>query len=140
MTVIRFDVRDLALGGDIPAAKGSVSVVYRDGRGVIPAYDVDGVKVIFGGEIKVPFEDGELAAPLDVPPTIAGELYARVTVENTTNGRRLVSRNVAIPATGPIDFGDLVIVDPQTFAPVVLTPSLQQTIETVAREALWDTF
>lgn len=140
MTVIQFDVRDLALGGDQPATRGQVSVVYRDASGPVAAYEVDGAKVVFGREITLPFAAGILLGSLDVPPTIPDEVYARITIENITLGRRLISRNVIIPETGPVDFGDLVIIDPQTFAPVVLTPTLQQTIETVAREALWDRF
>ncbi|WP_442575856.1 hypothetical protein ACSBPH_01515 [Microbacterium sp. F51-2R] len=119
MTVINLTALERLLEAPGPIAEGEVTVDYWAGRG--PVTVVDGADVVFPSRIRVGIVDGVLVAPLDVPGT-GGVACARVRVASKKGPA--VTRFVEIPDVGPVDFGDLVVVDPVSFAPTPQPPSL----------------
>lgn len=125
MPVVEITNLETILGAPGPISRGHVQVVYWAGTG--PYVAVSGGDVIFPAPIVVEIVDGALVAVLDLVPT-NDACCVRIEVWSyDTNQRIRVFR--AIPASGPVDFGDLVAVDPTSFAPVVPTPTLIETID-----------
>ena len=111
MTVVNLTVDETALGGPV-GAQGRVTVEYVAGSSRYVS--VEGDRVVLPKPVTVRFTAGVLTDPLDLEPT--RDVCAAVFVIRPDSGRSL-RRVVEIPETGPVDFGDLVVVDPDLFAP-----------------------
>lgn len=129
MTVISLLPEEVARGGPEGAERGVVTVDYV--AGAAPFIGVEGERVVLPRTVTVRFTDGVLDAPLDVEPT-RGVCAARIVVKSSVTGH-LSRRHVAIPEDGPVAFGDLVDVNPDTFA-----PSQDPTISDTIRNTLLD--
>jgi len=109
-----------------PLRNGTVSVV--PWAGVRPYVRVDGADVEFPVELTIRIRDGVLDQELEITPPPSGEACVRIRIEDTDR-RRTLERFVLVPASGEVDFEDLVDVDPSSFEPVDVTPSLIETID-----------
>lgn len=127
MTIVRLTALERMLGVAGRLTSARVSVEYWAGAG--PYLAVDGPTVTFPAPITVPIVDGAPVVPLDLEP------WGCVRWRITGNGYRLV-RYTAIPETGPVDFGDLVDVDPATFEQVVVPESVAQMVTRLVSEAV----
>lgn len=134
MTVIVLTALETVLGSPVPVKSGSVTAQYWAGSRAFK--NVDGAEVTFPSTITVPIVDGAPVSPVDLQPT-AGVCSVRWRI---TGAGFSVTRYTSIPVTGPVDFGDLPVVDPYLFAPVSPTPTLADYIATVAAEATFDRF
>lgn len=112
MTTIELTVLETILGGYGPVDSGTVSATYWAGNE--PYLSVVGDEVRFPSEIKVQVIDGA-TVPLDMVPT-RGVCCVRWVVRDHRSGHRL-TRYTTIPDVPAVDFGDLIDVDPATFAP-----------------------
>lgn len=122
------------LGGPGSLAAGAATFEYWAGDR--PFVAVDSETVTLPKAITVAIVDGAAVDDLQLEETT--DCCVRTVIRSEVTGSYLV-RFVEIPAgTDPIPFGDLPVVDPATFAPADVTPTLQQTIESVARELFWD--
>jgi hypothetical protein len=128
MTVVNVTALRTLLGSPGPIPRGSVIVDYWAGSS--PYTAVDGDTVTFPATITVPIVDGELEEPLELEPT-GGLCCARVMV--LAPGRS-ITRFVEIPDVGPVDFGDLPVVDPVAFVPVAPTATLLQQLTAALRD------
>ena len=134
MTVVNLTVDETALGGPV-GTDGRVIVEYVAGsRGYI---QVDGDRVVLPKPVTVRFTDGVFDAPLDLEPTRG--VCAAAFVIRVDSGRSL-RRVVEIPETGPVDFGDLVVVDPDAFAPGPADQTLRDWILLQITELTTDRF
>jgi hypothetical protein len=111
MTVVTLNGLETMLGAPGPMKRGKVQVDYWAGARAVTR--VDGADVTFPSQITVAIADGSLVEVLDLPAT-GGVCCVRIVV--SSGGKQLI-RFVEIPASGPVDFGDLVDVDPATFIP-----------------------
>lgn len=112
MTTIELTALETILGGYGPVDSGTVSATYW--AGIEPYLSVVGDEVRFPSEIKVQVIDGA-TVPLDMAPT-RGVCCVRWVVRDHRSGHRL-TRYTTIPDVPAVDFGDLIDVDPATFAP-----------------------
>lgn len=136
MTVVNLTVDETILGGTGAATSGRVTVDYF--AGTRPYVRVVGETVTLPKSVTVPFAAGILSAPLDLEPT--GDVCAaRIVIRSDTTGAQL-RRYVAIPDTGPVDFGALIDVDPSLFTPVTPDQSLRDWIETEITNRTVDRF
>ncbi|MCC2033055.1 hypothetical protein [Microbacterium allomyrinae] len=127
MTVVTLNGLETMLGAPGPMKRGKVQVDYWAGARAVTR--VDGADVTFPSQITVAIADGSLVEVLDLPAT-GGVCCVRIVV--SSGGKQLI-RFVEIPASGPVDFGNLVDVDPGTFAPLDPTPpNAQQVLEEAA--------
>lgn len=113
MTIINLRAVLTALGGTRPAS-GEVRFVRWDSRG--PAVLIDGETVSFPADLVIPIVDGELAEPADIPAT-DGRFAWRVRIQVANPAIVMPPVYVAVPSSGPVDFEDLVRVDPATLEP-----------------------
>lgn len=131
MTVVNLTVAETALGGAEGAARGRVTVDYVAGSSGF--VNIEGSTVTLPKTVNVPFADGALAEVLDLEPT-NGECAARITIKSVITGQ-VLRRYVAIPAAGPVAFGDLVDVNPDTFA-LSQGPTVSDTIRNTLLDGL----
>lgn len=124
MTLVNLSAVETILGGYGPIDTGSVSATYWAGRR--PYKTVVDDEVRFPSEILVKITDGE-TLPLEMLPT-RGVCCVRWLIRDLRSGMSLL-RYTEIPDVGTVDFGDLTVVDPATFAPVDPTPTLLDTID-----------
>jgi len=110
MTLINVQALQVRLGGIVAA---DATVQLQCWAGDEPAVRVSGSGVVFPALETVKLRAGVPAAPIDYPPTL-GTCCVKITVRCASF---LLERYVAIPEAGPVDFDDLVDVDPGTFAP-----------------------
>lgn len=134
MTVVTLTALETALGSTLPVTSGEVIVQYWAGNR--PFHNVDGAEVVFPSSIIVTITDGTPDQPLDLMPT-AGVCCVRWRVKGAGF---TVERFTEVPATGPVDFGALVDVDPSLFEPTTPTPTLLAYITQVAQDATFDRF
>lgn len=134
MTVITVNALETLLGGAAFAERAYIKVQYRM-AGNKPSAIVDGAEVTLARDIPVDILDGVPAEPLDFPPTVEDVTYAVVTVGSYKAGTPRVVRNVIIPDEGPVDFGDLVQVDPESFEPVAAGSTVAQQLALKANSA-----
>lgn len=135
MTVINLTALETLLDAPGPITRGEFTLDYWAGRSAVTR--VDGSDVVFPKTIRVAIVDGEPVEPIDVPPT--GEnVCARVSIRTFKGGRPLL-RYVTIPDTGPVDFGDLVQVDPVLFTPDP-SPSLSESVAALVAALTYDKF
>lgn len=135
MTVINLTALETLLDAPGPISRGQFTLDYWAGRA--PVTTVDGSDVVFPKTIRVAIRDGAPVEPIDVPPT--GDVAcARVSIRTFQGGRPL-TRYVEIPDTGPVDFGDLVQVDPVLFTPDP-SPSLAESVAAMVAELTYDKF
>lgn len=132
MTVVNLTALETLLGGPGPVGRGHASFTYWAGSR--PFVNVAGAQVIFPSTIVVDIVDGAPVVDIDLPPT-GGVCCVRARVARVGSAG-VVDRFVTVPDAGPVDFADLPVVDPELFAPVVVTPTLVETIQSVA----WDRF
>lgn len=112
MTLINLQALQVRLGGLVGTdATLQLQCWADDGAAV----RVSGADVIFPVLETVKLAAGVPAKPIDYPATL-GTCCVKVTVRA---GAFLLERYVAVPEAGPVDFDDLVDVDPSTFAPSV---------------------
>lgn len=134
MTQVVLQAVATSLGGHEPILHGAVTATYWAGSG--PYISVVGDEVRFPAPITVAIMDGAPAAVLDMVPT-EGLCCVRWDVLDKVHGGRY-RVFTSIPDTTSVDFGDLPIVDPTSFAPVDVTPTLIQTIDSRVGEAVPD--
>lgn len=125
MVVINLTALETLLEAPGPITRGEFTLDYWAGRSAVTR--VDGSDVVFPSTIRVGIVDGEPVEPIDVPAT-GEDVCARVSVRTFRGGRPVV-RYVTIPDVGPVDFGDLPLVDPDSFGPTPQPPSLIQLID-----------
>lgn len=116
------------LGTDAPVPAGVVRVQYWSAPAV-PAVTVNGSQVRFSPVIEVVITDGAPITELDVPAT-DDSCYATITIQPTSPSSQM-GRYLSGPVQIPEDattLADLIPVDPGSFQPVPVTPSLVQTI------------
>jgi len=112
MTAINVRALQVRLGG---LTSTDATVQLQCWAGDAPVVRVSGADVIVPVIETVRLAAGVPAAAIDYPPTL-GTCCVKITVRA---GAFLIERFVAIPEVGPVDFDDLVDVDPATFAPSV---------------------
>ena len=124
MTVVNITALETLLGAPGPISTGVITARYwAGGTGYI---GVTGADVTFPQPISVQIVDGEPATTVDLTPT--GDVCCvKWTVASFTG--HLLTRYTSIPDTGPVDFGDLTVVDPRSFAPNPGPPSLLALID-----------
>jgi hypothetical protein len=122
------------LGGNQPIARGEVIAEFWAGDR--PFQNVTGAQVVFPQAIIVQIVDGVPEQEIDLMPT-AGVCCVRWRIRGAGS---TVERFTEIPATGPVDFGALTVVDPHLYSPVDPTPSLLDYITQVAQNATADRF
>lgn len=111
MTVIALQGLETQLGADGEITGAIVQAQYW--AGTAPYIAVDGADVVFPSPITVQIVDGDPASPIDLMPTDA----ACCVRWDVWYGVHHLTRYTTIPAVGPVEFGDLVDVDPATFVP-----------------------
>lgn len=122
------------LGADTPVPAGVVRVQYWSAP-TVPAVTVDGAQVRFSPVIEVAITDGAPTVELDVPAT-DDSCYATITIQPTSPSSQM-GRYRSGPVRIPEDattLADLIPVDPGSFQPVPVTPSLVQTIRDYAQD------
>lgn len=112
MTLINVQPLQVRIGG-LVAADATVQLQCWAGDG--PAVRSSGSGVIFPPVETVRLTAGVPAAPIDYPATL-GTCCVKISVRSAA-GVFALERYVEIPEAGPVDFDDLVDVDPSTFAP-----------------------
>ncbi|WP_194385200.1 hypothetical protein [Microbacterium luteum] len=135
MTVINLTALQRLLGAPGPVKSGHVEAMYWAGDR--PYTKVDGQTITFPAPVSLPIVDGAPSSPIDLEPS-GEDCCVRWTIRG--GNYQLPVRFTSIPDEGPVDFDDLPIVDPTLFAPVELTPTLQQSIESIARSTSLDRF
>ena len=135
MTVINLTELQRLLGAPGPVKSGHVEAVYWAGDR--PYTKVDGQTITFPAPVGLPIVDGAPASPIDLEPT-GEDCCVRWSIRG--GNYQLPVRFTSIPDAEAVDFGDLPIVDPTLFAPVELTPTLQQSIASIAVDLLQDRF
>ena len=126
MTLIHLRGFELALGLTQPIESGIVNVEYVRGGAPLPPR-VDGPAIIFPKPASVRLLEGEVDRVLALPPT--GGLAAVKWLVYPTIGDASTAfvRYTEIPDQDEIDFGDLPIVDPNTYLPLdAPLPSVQE--------------
>lgn len=123
MTVINITGLEQVLGAPGPVAAGVIRAQHW--AGIRPYIGVAGAEVTFPKPVVVRIVDGDPEEPVDISPTV-DVCCVKWTIN--ADGFRVV-RYTTIPDDGPVDFGDLDVVDPATFAPAAVTPTLQATID-----------
>lgn len=116
------------LGSDTPVPAGVVRVQYWSAPNV-PAVTVNGSQVRFSPTLEIAITDGAPTVQVNVPAT-DDSCYATITIQPTspsTQMGRYLSGPVRIPEDATT-LADLIPVDPGSFQPVPVTPSLVQTI------------
>lgn len=131
MTVVTLTGLERLLGAPGPIDAGEIEATYW--AGASPFISVDGADVTFPPAITVAIVAGAPAVELDMEPT-AGECCVRWVVRSSNGGFTLV-RYTTIPASGPVDFGALPVVNPATFAPAS-DPSMLDTIQSQLLDGL----
>jgi hypothetical protein len=102
-----------ALPAPVPASGAIVKLQRWAGRA--PAVLLDGPAVTFPAQVQI--DAGNLSAAIDVPPTDGRYCIRWTIVARGIANLRPIYRYTAIPAGGPVDFADLIDVDPMTFQP-----------------------
>lgn len=116
------------LGTDAPVLAGVVRVQYWSAP-TVPAVTVNGAQVRFSPVIEVAIKDGAPTVQVNVPAT-DDSCYATITIQPTSPSSQM-GRYRSGPVRIPKDattLADLIPVDPGSFQPVPVTPSLVQTI------------
>lgn len=114
MTVIRLDALATALGDPFEAPiNGKVTALAWRGRA--PVVRLDGPTVTFPDDLVVRIEDGTPARELDLEPT-TGDWCWRLDLDSFDPSHQVV-RYVVVPASGPVDWADLVDIDPESYTP-----------------------
>lgn len=107
MTIINLETLATELSGPVAATS---LVTFQYWAGDKPYVSVAGDEVIFPKMIRVNLNDGTTPPELDLIPTsVYNCLKVSIFYDGFTE-----SRYVSIPGTGPVDFGDLLQVDPDT--------------------------
>lgn len=114
MTVINLVGLADVFGGTAPTRIRFRAVPRRAGR---PAIRVSDAEVTFPKSVEAHYKDGEWSELLDLAP-LPADCYWRLTVLDVEGGLEL-GRNVTVPHVGPVDFEDLVDVDPTSGEPSV---------------------
>lgn len=124
MTLVNLTAEETVLGGFAAVSSGVVTATYWAGQ--VPYTTVQGADVRFPAKITVQIRDGQPVEPVELVPT-RGMCCVRWKISDLRSGRSL-SRYTEIPDAGPVDFGDLPVVDPATYQPADPTPTLLETI------------
>lgn len=132
VTVVNLRGLATALEAPVPIENGTVTVTYW--AGAKPYVNVAGADVTFPARIAVRLEDGEPVAPLDLTPT--GDVCC-VRWDITAKGGHRFVRYTNVPDEGPVDFGDLEVVDRSLFVPTT-DPTLLEQIQQIVHDATWD--
>ncbi|MBZ4486279.1 pyocin knob domain-containing protein [Microbacterium sp. cx-55] len=114
MTLI--NLRGLIDALPAPAPIDAATVRIQRWSGHAPAVIIDGPGVTFPANVAVTIASGLPDETIDVPPT-DGRYCIRWTITAPLRGLAPVYRYTSIPPAGPVDFADLIDVDPTTFAP-----------------------
>lgn len=102
------------LGGTGPVDGVLYATVYRGRR---PAIRLDGEQAVFPATVRLTITDGEPTAPLQLDDQLPADCYYYLKL--ATQGRNSLVQNVVVPSgSGPVDFADLITVDPTTILPV----------------------
>lgn len=112
MTLITIDALQTLLGAHGPLGRGTIEAQYWAGDA--PHVTIEGTNVVFPVPIVVPIRSGQPTRPLDIPPT-GGDSCVRWEIRSGIGRQLLLIRYTTIPATGPIEFGDLTDVDPNSY-------------------------
>lgn len=128
MTVVDLSALQATLGAPTPITRGQVTVEYLVASDLLVT--VDGPEVTFHPGVTVQIVDGAPVTVVDLPPT-GGVSCVRWRILSYVGGNSF-TRFTSIPDTGPVDFGDLPVVDPMSFGPIDPTPTLLDTIRSVA--------
>jgi hypothetical protein len=99
-----------------PAPIDSATVRIQRWAGHAPAVLIDGPGITFPANVAVTISDGTPDETIDVPAT-DGRYCIRWQITAPIRGARPVYRYTSIPVAGPVDFADLIDVDPNTFEP-----------------------
>jgi hypothetical protein len=101
--------------GDVPV--DAVATVRVQGwAGARPAATVDGAAVVFSPRNEVIVQGGTPGQAIDLVPT-DGTFCYRWDVSMRSGSLKLPTRYTLVPTSGPVAFGDLVDVDPESFEP-----------------------
>lgn len=130
MTVVELEALERLLGTPGPVSNGQVRAEYW--AGTRPFVKVDGATVTFPPPIRVKIEDGAPAETIDLQPT-DDVCCVRWVIQS---GGFALRWYTSIPDTGPVDFGDLPVVDPALFTSADVPPTLLETLQDLA----WDRF
>lgn len=114
MTVITVNALETMLGGAAAAKRAYVWIEYRM-AGRVPAVQVSGADVTLARTIRVDVIEGVPVSTIDAPATVTDVTYALLTVGSYTPSTPRLQLNVVIPEDGPVDIGELEVVDPAAF-------------------------
>lgn len=112
MTVITLHGLETALGSPEPLKVGRF--VGEPWAGTSSHIRVDGADVEFPRQVVVAIEDGDPVTAIDLPVL---PVPWKVWIEDLGRGRKTTPRYVLVPESGPVDWADLIDVDPTTFEP-----------------------
>mgnify|MGYP005823025791 CR=1 FL=1 len=130
VTVVNLRGLATALEAPVPIENGTITVTYWAGSK--PYINVAGADVTFPARIAVRITDGEPVAPLDLTPT--GDVCCvRWDIGVAKGGHRFV-RYTTIPEDGPVDFGDLEVVDRNPLTPNPPASLLEQIAQIVIEQ------
>lgn len=136
MTLVNLTSLQTALESPEPILNGAISVTYWAGAG--PFVNIDGATITFPNPIRAAIAGGEPLVPLELTPT-GGLCCVRWEISSFAD-RNTVTRYTTIPDVGAVDFGDLPIVDPDTFETTVIPPTLAETIAALGNDLYLDRF
>lgn len=124
MTRILLTTLHTALETPAPVRKGSITVEYVVGDDPHDRREND--TVILARRVTVNIVDGAPVSPLDLEPT-RDACAARWQIR--TDEGRVFELITSIPDVPTVEIADLPVVDPYSYAPVAVTPSLIETID-----------
>ncbi len=115
--------------GGVGPANGRVKATYWAGNRA--ASTVDGSSVVASETFETMFVNGKAIRPINLEPTDSTKC---VKWEISFGSQARLVRYTTIPNSNtPVEFNDLVIVDPDTYLPVSTTPTLVDTITNIVR-------
>ncbi len=115
VTLVNLTTLATTIGGPEPV-NATLKATYW--AGYDPITRVVGDDVIFPDPIVLTFTDGVPAEAIEMEPT-AGVACVKWELDTATSER--YTRYTTIPGSGPVDFGDLPVVDPHSYTPVYST-------------------
>ena len=135
MTVVNLTALETALELVSPVARGEITATYW--AGTRPFVNVAGAAVTFPAPIRVPITEGQAETTLDMIPT-GDTSCVRWEIESFNGGAK-VTRYTSIPDAGPVDFGNLPVVNPGTFEPEA-TQTVIEAITQIVYDLTYDRF
>lgn len=116
MTVIDITTYIPSLGAPFESGVNKGVIKATPWAGDHAASELDGPVFVAPVTLRVPFENSVVAVPFDLEPTTS-EFCWRIIMEFHQPRYREI-RYVTVPATGPVPFESLTVVDPETFVPI----------------------